>query len=1063
MSALLVVGLVSTAQAQSTWCYDFNFPVNGAEDWVTDVHGVQSGGEFTVGVGFTYTDNVDTAANPDIGWRGLYIRRTFSSTTLTRISMRYDYDKGSFGFDANLVAVLFQANGSNLRVVNYAAAPEGTDIFQEWTGTQAGINQLDVFIRTSRDTSIPYSYSGDTVVKAIRLEGTGTNPFGTDNCGVVVAEFSYDPTTGNAPLTVQFTNESTGTITDYLWDFFDGSEPSTLENPEHTFEEPGTYPVMLIVTGPDGEDSVVHDVIVTDGGGAPLGELTRPLAPEDEHPQWGLFDFDFVTTLNPNVTSSSPYSVYAYSNNVGANVSAATNGTVIAVTPISPGQNVNCTQATPGLYWCTVLIPLEISQETFGELYSLEMIGIYRVDVRSETDPDVVISYYVTKPTVQVGDLVVAGCVLGTVIQLKNLGPLALTAIGIGAGLSADTGGIGGSIRIDGTLEVRSLLVEAGVTILIAQDEGEPVSLFPSLTTPPDESNCKDERLSGCMNVDSDLKRLDNYLYDPDVTLLPGGGVRIPQDNRIYQDGIQVLSGTTYTLTIQARDALLGDDEAAVVRLSVEDQFEDFELSEDGQWNNYSFSATGLGSGVVEIQIANGDFSPVEVRYICFAPSTVSIEPGQCYFANHSFEADGASWTHTGVSFASGQAYMPHESDLQQSVTLFPTGESESHSYTLSAQVRLIATSAYTAQVGKSVVLNYRYDTEVWSELGTVDSALVTTSGLNVFDGTVNVDYPYAFEAEVEVSEETTAPFWFEVEVTDGDNYIRGLRIDHFCLTPSTDDGSFPGQPGGGGFVPPLIVGCSTVPFPLDGSVAAWTFYHWSQLKRFFTCDLMKLLNKWFQTFDQFRRILLNVARYWIALVHHVADWLTTLVWWLDGHFRNIAVGQVTTINQGDSGCHDLFCLISGIFNPQGTNIFDVLLAAVNGLLSIAGQVIGLLIALITQAANLLLTVLTAIVSIILQFISTILGMVRLVRDLLLILITAYNNATPIPIDGMPNCGLDPRSSGFCVFVWVADNTIFSGQGAAIIPLLVSIGYIHLILWVIGEVKRIVMEVGQSS
>lgn len=1050
LSAVLMVGLVSTAHAQSVWCYLFDFTA-GTQDWIAENN-------------TTFSDGF-VAQNIFVGgfsmwFRNAQARRTFSSRTITRIVLEYDRDQGFNGTPENDRGASIENASSPFTLLSehsFGGAGDGEDLTLEWTGT-ATLSGIRIRVDSSRATSGQGAgaLTGSATMKAVRIEGEGTNPFGTDNCPVVVAEFSYDPVTGPAPLTVVFTDESEGDITDYLWDFGDESEPSTEENPEHEFEEPGLYAVSLTVSGPDGEDSVVHFVAVSDGGGAPLGELTRPLAPEDEHPQWGLFDFDSVTSINPNVTSSSPYSVYAYSNNLGANVSAATNGTVVAVTPISPGQNANCTQVTASLYWCTVLIPLEITQETFGALYGLEMVGVYRVDVRSESDSDVVISYYVSEPTVQVGDLVVAGCVLGKVIQLKNLGPLTLTSFGVGGSGSIDSTGPGGSVSVDLGGEFRSLLIEAGVTILIASDEGEPVPLLASLTTPPDESNCKEERLSGCLNADSDLKRLGNYLYDPDVTLLSGGGVRIPQDNRIStKQPIQVLADTTYTLTIQARDALLGDDEAAIVRLSVEDQFEDFELSEDGQWNNYSFSATGLGSGTVEeIQVANGDFSPVEVRYICFAPSTVSIEPGQCYFANHSFDADGASWTHSGVSFASGQAYMPDDSTIQQSVTLFPTGESESHTYTLSGQVRLIATSAYTAQVGKSVVLNYRYDTEEWSELGTVDSALVTTSGLNVFNGTVNVDYPYEFEAEVEVSEETTAPFMFEVEVTDGDSYIRGLRIDHFCLTPATDDGGFPGQPGGGGFVPPLIVGCSVVPLPLDGSVAAWTFYHWSQLKRFFTCDLMKLLNKWFQTFDQFRRILLNVARYWIALVHHISDWLTTLAWWLDGHFRNMAMGQVTTITQ-EGGCHDFFCAIVDVVTTLG----NLLTPIVNALNNVASVLLGVLIG----AVNLFFTLVGGLLGFVIALVIKLFTFLQMAVGLLGSLVTAYNTATPTAIPGLPTCALDPESSLICRGVWVLDNTIFSGRWGVLFTILLSIFAIHLLLWAIDEFRNILLKTWSSS
>src|SRR5512139_2738958 len=47
-----------------------------------------------------------------------------------------------------------------------------------------------------------------------------------------VAAFSGTPRNGPAPLNVQFSDASTGTITSYAWDFGDGNT-SQLKNPSH--------------------------------------------------------------------------------------------------------------------------------------------------------------------------------------------------------------------------------------------------------------------------------------------------------------------------------------------------------------------------------------------------------------------------------------------------------------------------------------------------------------------------------------------------------------------------------------------------------------------------------------------------------------------------------------------------------------------------------------------------------------------------------------------------------------------------------------------------------------
>jgi len=68
------------------------------------------------------------------------------------------------------------------------------------------------------------------------------------------ADFTADLTSGPVPLTVNFTDQSTGDITTWSWDFGDGST-STEQNPSHTYTDSGTYTVSLTVTGPEGADT----------------------------------------------------------------------------------------------------------------------------------------------------------------------------------------------------------------------------------------------------------------------------------------------------------------------------------------------------------------------------------------------------------------------------------------------------------------------------------------------------------------------------------------------------------------------------------------------------------------------------------------------------------------------------------------------------------------------------------------------------------------------------------------------------------------------------------------
>ena len=67
------------------------------------------------------------------------------------------------------------------------------------------------------------------------------------------AAFTAMPTSGHVPLVVSFTDQSTGGVTSWSWNFGDGAT-STERNPTHTYRTPGTYTVSLTVTGAGGSD-----------------------------------------------------------------------------------------------------------------------------------------------------------------------------------------------------------------------------------------------------------------------------------------------------------------------------------------------------------------------------------------------------------------------------------------------------------------------------------------------------------------------------------------------------------------------------------------------------------------------------------------------------------------------------------------------------------------------------------------------------------------------------------------------------------------------------------------
>jgi PKD repeat protein len=74
----------------------------------------------------------------------------------------------------------------------------------------------------------------------------------------LVADFTADVTLGNWPLTVNFTDQSTGSPTSWEWDFDnDGTVDSTDQNPSYTFTLRGPHTVTLNVTNMIGSDDEV--------------------------------------------------------------------------------------------------------------------------------------------------------------------------------------------------------------------------------------------------------------------------------------------------------------------------------------------------------------------------------------------------------------------------------------------------------------------------------------------------------------------------------------------------------------------------------------------------------------------------------------------------------------------------------------------------------------------------------------------------------------------------------------------------------------------------------------
>lgn len=115
---------------------------------------------------------------------------------------------------------------------------------------------------------------------------TATNSAGSDTAtesdyisidlSAPVVSFSANSTSGVAPLTVNFTDTSTNSPTEWYWVFGDGSTSSD-QDAIHTYSSAGTYTVKLVASNSEGSNKTTQTITVTDAGTAPVSSFTSDI------------------------------------------------------------------------------------------------------------------------------------------------------------------------------------------------------------------------------------------------------------------------------------------------------------------------------------------------------------------------------------------------------------------------------------------------------------------------------------------------------------------------------------------------------------------------------------------------------------------------------------------------------------------------------------------------------------------------------------------------------------------------------------------------------------------
>ena len=559
-----------------------------------------------------------------------------------------------------------------------------------------------------------------------------------------------------------------------------------------------------------------------------------------------------------------------------------------------------------------------------------------------------------------------------------------------------------------------------------------------------------EEPPSACLNLDQQFQRSDRWNTVGQVQFTTGGVVLYPASRITAAASLYLDSASSYNVTFFAQSLV---SYAGAVRLNLGNEVFNFTIHAGSGAAIFQAPANNPQPDQAlfhSLSMTNTGTAPVLVTSLCVDDFTRSLKPGRCLFKNPTFDGQPAttSWQTTGgvtTGEAPGYIKMADGAAISQRVKMYPNGPQNPHQYMLYAHVTVGPgpRSLYQNNFTDTIALEYEFPQ------GAGFQAIQSPAGSNAaLVGSLFPQYPdptsasflpsgyVVFRTFVVISDVTDDLFTIRASSSNPDIQVY---VDEVCVDDTfAHHEDYPWLP-----IWDFDPQCSYIAIPTTNDVGAWTYWHWQNLDKFFRCDLMKLLNRMFNTIWAGYRLMQWQVLYFQSFLIQTNDWISSSLFpWLNGHFRNIAVGQVTIVEGG-----------------SGAGFWDVLLAIVN----LIRPVLDLIVSALAAATSLLLNVVTGAIGFVIALASQGLSIIQQATGLLGALISAYNNAPPRTLPGLPSCSSNPQGHPLCIAWWVLDNTIFSGPGALVIPVLTGILSIHLILWVVGELKRALMQAGTAS
>ena len=161
--------------------------------------------------------------------------------------------------------------------VNFTDSSYGTPTSWSWNFGDSGTSTAKSPQHIYNTVSVPTSYTVTLIIRNASSVSTSTrtNYISVTQAGPV-ASFTGTPLSGYGPLTVNFTDNSSGTPTSWSWNFGDGGTGNT-QNPQHvyaTVAAPTTYTVRLIISNAFGTNTSTRTSYISVSPALPVASFT---------------------------------------------------------------------------------------------------------------------------------------------------------------------------------------------------------------------------------------------------------------------------------------------------------------------------------------------------------------------------------------------------------------------------------------------------------------------------------------------------------------------------------------------------------------------------------------------------------------------------------------------------------------------------------------------------------------------------------------------------------------------------------------------------------------------